>query len=135
LDLAETNARHAVSLAPGSGYHHHVLANVLARRGQFSEAYAHYQIASSRRAVHRGALYASWGWALHLEGHPRKSLAKLLEGIKADPHFAPLYFNLGGVYFSQRALGEARRAMARAVALAPEKKSYQAALAAIEISK
>lgn len=131
LALALQAASRAIERSPESGNAHHVMANVLARRRDFDGAVRHYEHAE-RLGVRRPALLlANWGWTLHLGGDDARAEAMLRRSIASDPRLAQAHANLGLLYRAQSRIPEARKALSRAVTLAPERQRYRRALEAL----
>ena len=107
------------------------MANVLARRREFKGAVSHYERAKGFGVRRPALLLANWGWALHLGGQDEMAEAMLGRSIASDPRLAQAHANLGLLYRDQTRLPEARRALSRAVSLAPERQSYRRALRAL----
>jgi tetratricopeptide (TPR) repeat protein len=125
LAEAERAAQRALDLSPSSGTIHLVCANILARRGKLERAIKHYARAEQLAVRHPGHLYASWGWALFLAGDSDAAEQRLRVAVARSPDLAQAHANLARLLIKSGRMVEARRALQRAVELAPERSSWR----------
>lgn len=111
---------HVLKLDPNSSIAHYNLAKFLAKRGQQSEAIAHYREALSIRPEDTDA-HNNLGLLLALRGDTQGSINEFLTAAQIAPQDARSFFNLGRVYAREGELDKALENYHQAVKLDPSR--------------
>lgn len=111
---------HVLKLDPNSSIAHYNLAKFLAKRGQQSDAIAHYREALSIRPEDTDA-HNNLGLLLALRGDTQDSINEFLTAAQIAPQDARSFFNLGRVYAREGELDKALENYHQAAKLDPSR--------------
>jgi Tfp pilus assembly protein PilF len=116
-----------LEIDPNSSIAHYNLARFLAKRGDHTEAIAHYRKALNIRPNDADS-HNNLGLLLAVRGEVAASLEEFKRAVEIDPNYAKAFFNMGRVFARQGELEKAAQNYQQALSLNPNEAEIQLGL-------